>query len=253
MLFLCGRWGLVAVQLLFQLAALLRLQRQGGGRARDQAGNADRLARFLAPAVVVVVDGGNRLLDFFQQLAFAVARAQFQRVLFLDGGTVGGVGDQHGFAQVFRGFAGVFQQFFFQGLQLGLEECHLSGVHVVLFAHRQNFFFGEQWSFCSRGGRFICFGHDFAYLRYDRVFKSSQLAAQAGTWLGPTKTGLVYTKHCSRPRTKMSFGRFLPINTILLPRTSFSAHFAPRSLPINWCTPWNTTLRSAPCIHNTPL
>src|SRR5471032_1578485 len=67
------------------------------------------------------------------------------------------------------------------------------------------------------------------------------------------KTRLVYTKHCSSPRIKMSFGRFLPINTILLPRTSSSPHLAPRSLPISWCTPWNTTLRSAPCISSTPL
>ena len=67
------------------------------------------------------------------------------------------------------------------------------------------------------------------------------------------KTRLVYTKHCSSPRIKMSFGRFLPINTILLPRTSFSPHLAPRSLPISWCTPWKTTLRSAPCISSTPL
>ena len=67
------------------------------------------------------------------------------------------------------------------------------------------------------------------------------------------KTGTVYTKHCSKPRIKTSFGKFLPINTILLPRSSFSAHFAPRSLPIIWCTPWKTTLRSAPSISSTPL
>ncbi len=43
---------------------------------------------------------------------------------------------------------------------------------------------------------------------------------------------IVYTKHCSRPRIKVSFGRFLPMNTILLPRGSFSGHFAPISVPI---------------------
>ena len=67
------------------------------------------------------------------------------------------------------------------------------------------------------------------------------------------KTGIVYTKHCSKPRIKTSLGKFLPINTILLPRSSVSPHFAPKSLPIIWCTPWKTTLRSAPSISSTPL
>lgn len=46
------------------------------------------------------------------------------------------------------------------------------------------------------------------------------------------KAALVYTKHCSRPLINVSFGRFLPMKTILLPRISFSGHFAPMSLPI---------------------
>lgn len=46
------------------------------------------------------------------------------------------------------------------------------------------------------------------------------------------KAALVYTRHCSRPLINVSFGRFLPMKTILLPRASFSGHFAPMSLPI---------------------
>ena len=43
------------------------------------------------------------------------------------------------------------------------------------------------------------------------------------------------------------------MKTILLPFFSPGAHFGPRSLPISWCTPWNTTLRSLPFMYSTPL
>ena len=62
-----------------------------------------------------------------------------------------------------------------------------------------------------------------------------------------------YTRHCSRPCRKMSLGRSMPMNTILLTRGSSSAQAGPRSLPINWCTPWKMTLRSVPCMCSTPL
>jgi len=57
-----------------------------------------------------------------------------------------------------------------------------------------------------------------------------------------------YTKDCSMPCKKMSLGKSMPINTILLVRASPSAQAGPRSLPINWCTPWKITLRSVPFI-----
>ncbi len=53
---------------------------------------------------------------------------------------------------------------------------------------------------------------------------------------------------CSRPCRRMSLGRSMPMKTILLRRSSPSAHCGPRSLPINWCTPWKITLRSVPFI-----
>lgn len=61
------------------------------------------------------------------------------------------------------------------------------------------------------------------------------------------------TRHCSRPCKKMSFGRSIPMNTILLVRVSPGAHCGPRSLPMSWCTPWKITLRSVPFMFSTPL
>ncbi len=61
------------------------------------------------------------------------------------------------------------------------------------------------------------------------------------------------TRHCSRPCWKMSWGRSMPMKTILLWRFSPSAHCGPRSLPMSWCTPWKITLRSVPCMFSTPL
>jgi hypothetical protein len=48
---------------------------------------------------------------------------------------------------------------------------------------------------------------------------------------------VVYTRHCSSPLINVSFGKFLPIKTILLIRGACSGHFPPMSLPIIWCTP----------------
>src|SRR5690606_28400688 len=97
----------VAVELLAQLAALLRLERKRGGGPREQARNADRLAGFLAVAVLAAVDAGERLLHLLQQLALAIARAQLQRVFFLDCRAIGRIGHDDGFPQVFRRFVGV--------------------------------------------------------------------------------------------------------------------------------------------------
>ncbi len=62
-----------------------------------------------------------------------------------------------------------------------------------------------------------------------------------------------YVRHCSSPCTRMSRGKSIPMNTILLTRASPGAQRGPRSLPMSWCTPWKMTLRSVPCMFNTPL
>ena len=61
------------------------------------------------------------------------------------------------------------------------------------------------------------------------------------------------TTHCSRPWRKMSCGRSIPMNTMRLSRFSSAVHSGPKSLPINWCTPWKITLRFVPFIAKTPL
>ena len=57
----------------------------------------------------------------------------------------------------------------------------------------------------------------------------------------------------SSPWRKMSCGKSMPMNTILLRRSSSSPHLGPRSLPMSWCTPWKITLRSVPFMFSTPL
>ena len=74
----------VAVEFLAQLAPLLGLNRQGCGRAGEQAGDTDRFPGFFTPAILAGVDADNRLLDFLQQLALAIPRAQLERMLLLD-------------------------------------------------------------------------------------------------------------------------------------------------------------------------
>lgn len=61
------------------------------------------------------------------------------------------------------------------------------------------------------------------------------------------------TRLWSSPWRKMSCGRSMPMNTILLTRASPSAHWGPKSLPMSWCTPWKITLRSVPFMFKTPL
>src|SRR5438270_5010499 len=103
-----------AVELLLHLAALLRLDRERRRGTREQALDADRLAGFLAIAVAAVLDPGERLVDLLQQLALAVARAQLERVLFLQRRAIGGVGRERELAQVLGGRAGVLAQLLLQ-------------------------------------------------------------------------------------------------------------------------------------------
>ena len=70
----------------------LRLDRQRGDGARVQPLQADGLARLLAIAVVAILDPLQRRVDLGDQLALAVAGAQFQRPVGLVGGAVGEIG-----------------------------------------------------------------------------------------------------------------------------------------------------------------
>ena len=57
---------------MLEFTALLRLKRQIGRGARNQAADTDRLTSFVAVAVVTRINPGNRLLNFFKQLTLAV-------------------------------------------------------------------------------------------------------------------------------------------------------------------------------------
>ena len=78
--------------------------------------------------------------------------------------------------------------------------------------------------------------------------------ARAPSWLDVRPAGrFPQTRHCARPCSRMSLGMSMPMKTILLPFSSPGAHFGPRSLPINWCTPWKMTFLSLHFINSTPL
>jgi len=62
------------------------------------------------------------------------------------------------------------------------------------------------------------------HLAYNRLTSS----------VGPLFT---YTSDCSSPCNRMSLGKSMPMNTILLVRISSGAHAGPRSEPMSWCTP----------------
>src|SRR5579864_309759 len=84
---------LLAEHLLLELPALLRFDGERGGRARQQARQSDRIAGLLAVAVAAIVDARESLVDLLHQLAFPIAGAQLQRMLFFDGRAVGRIGD----------------------------------------------------------------------------------------------------------------------------------------------------------------
>ncbi len=134
----------VPEHLLLELPALLRLQGQGGGGARQEAADADGLAGLVAVAVVACVDARDGLLDLLEQLALAVAGAQFQGVLFLDGGTVGRIGHHHGvLAQVLGGLARVVVHVLLELHELVPEERQLLLVHVFAVGHGKHLGVGE--------------------------------------------------------------------------------------------------------------
>src|SRR3954454_1243787 len=83
---------LVPINLLALFVALLGFDRERGDRAGFQAFQRDRLAGLLAIAVGVVLDALQRRVDLGDQLALAVAGAEFDGPVGLGGGAVGKVG-----------------------------------------------------------------------------------------------------------------------------------------------------------------
>src|SRR5882672_8753441 len=102
---------LLPVELLLLLAARLRLDGKRCCRPRDQPGDADRLARLFAIAVVALFDAAQGLVDLLEKLSLAVARPKLQRVLFLDRRLVGRIGLELVLPQMLRGEIRLLQQF----------------------------------------------------------------------------------------------------------------------------------------------
>src|SRR5947199_5177271 len=143
-----GRWLLlwrrsVAVELLHAFAALLRLERQRRRGARQQARYADRLAGLLAIAVAAIVDHAQRFLDLFEELPLAIARAQLERVLFLERGAVRGIGRNLVLAQMLPGIIGIVEELRAQFDQALPEERELRLAHVLALRRLQQVLIGQ--------------------------------------------------------------------------------------------------------------
>ena len=133
---------------LLEFASLLGFQGQIGGGASQQTTHTNGLPRLVAITIVASIDALNGLLDFLQQLAFTVASAQLQSVLFFNGSAVCRVGYHHGvFAQMLSRFACVCQDTLLEVYQFQSEICHLCIVHVLIVRHGHDFSIGQLIGF----------------------------------------------------------------------------------------------------------
>ena len=82
------------------LLALFRLDAEGGGGTQQQAAQADRLAGFLAPAVVAAGQALQRFVDLVEQLLLPLQQAKLPLPLFLAGSQVGLVAGAFEIAQL---------------------------------------------------------------------------------------------------------------------------------------------------------
>src|SRR6185503_9957802 len=95
--------------LLAVLPAFLGIQAQRRNRPRFEAFQADFLVGFFAKTVAAFFDALERLVDLADQLAVAIARAQFEGVLGFARGAFGFVADiAHFIAQVVDRLLGFF-------------------------------------------------------------------------------------------------------------------------------------------------
>src|SRR5882672_2331188 len=217
--------ALLPVESLLLLSPGLRLDRKRRRRPRDQSGDADGLAGLLAVAVAAFVDAAQRLVDFLEELPFAVARAQLERVFFLDRRLVGRIRLELVLAQMFRSDVRLFQQLLLSFAQPLAKESELLGVHVLRCRRAHQFGFGQAVPFCR-----------FLLLLLDRS-RGNRLRLRRLCRFGRRLLYCFSTKHCSSPLMNSSCGRFLPMKTIVLERFSSLLHGRPRSPPISMCTP----------------
>src|SRR3990167_3191810 len=130
--------------LLLEFPALLSLQRQIGGRARQQTPDPDGFTGFITIAIVARVDARERLFNFLQQLALTVPGAQLQGVFFFNGGPIGRIRHHHRVGpQMLSGLAGVAQNVLFERGQHTTKKRQLSIVHVLFIGHGDQFGLGQ--------------------------------------------------------------------------------------------------------------
>src|SRR6476646_8654172 len=129
-----GQILLVAIDLLAFLVALLRLDRERRDRARLQPLQRDRLAGLLAIAVGVVLDALQRRVDLGDQLALAVAGAQFDGAVDFGGSAVRQIGVIDVlFLQGLQRDSRFAEYLVLPGQQLGAKVIALAVVHERLF------------------------------------------------------------------------------------------------------------------------
>src|SRR6266851_2219008 len=129
-----GQTLFVAINLFAFFVALLRFHRQRRDRAGFQPLQRDRLAGLLAIAVGVVLDALQRRVDLRDQLALAVAGAQFDRAVGFRRGAVGEIGMIDVlFLQGLQRHARFPEDLVLPRQQLGAKVIALALVHERLF------------------------------------------------------------------------------------------------------------------------
>src|SRR5438105_1077645 len=125
---------LVTIDLFALFVALLRLDREGCDRASFKPLQRDRLAGLLAVAVRVVLDALQGCVDLGDQLALAVAGAQFDGTVGLRRGAVGEIGMIDVlFLQRLQRDSRFPQDLVLPGQKLGAKIVALAVVHERLF------------------------------------------------------------------------------------------------------------------------
>ena len=130
-------------------------------------------------------------------------------------------------AGVFGGGAGRVVDVAFTGtLADALEPARGAGSVGVLFGDRATGVSSQRWG----GLRHHNVRREWPF-HFDGLTRPGHGAGRI------VATDLRQDRHCSRPCKNMSFGRSMPMKTILLFFFSPGAQAGPRSLPMSWCTP----------------
>lgn len=125
------------------LLALFCLDAEGGGGTQQQAAQADRLAGFLAPAVVAAGQALQRFVDLVEQLLLPLQQAKLPLPLFLAGSQVGLVAGAFEIAQLAEFAFDARLKFLALTQQQVAEEVLLGFVHVGSVGLGKQFLFGH--------------------------------------------------------------------------------------------------------------